>query len=521
MKKLTALILALAFSSALLAGCTGKTSAPPSSETQTGASTSEGTQTGGVKELVYANASDISSMDPRNATGTQTASILAHVFSSLVQTDEKGQIINDLAESYRNIDELTWEFKLKDGVTFQDGSKLTSEDVKYTIDTIRDSSKSYRLASDFSFMRVEVVDELNLKIITDEPFSGLLLRLNYVKIIPRAYVEKVGDEEFAAKPIGSGPYKFVEWAKDEKVVLEAYDGYFGGRPAIDKITYRVIPEAASRIAALESGEADIIANVPTSQVPRLSEVKDIEVVGNPTTRVIFAGMNLIKDGPLQNVKVRQALNYAVDKQAVIQGVLDGYATQIATISTPEYDGYDPSVEPYEYNPERARELLAEAGYPDGFPLEFSVTSGYLNSQDVVQAIAAQLGEVGIKCTVFEEDSNQQREKMAAGTVADLYLSGIGGPYSNIDLVAKLSFNTGERYSTYSNPEFDALRRQAAATVDEARSGELLSTIQLTLKEEAPAIFLYQQYGVYAYNTRVTGWLPRVDEMIVLSAADVK
>lgn len=511
MKRFTALILALLVGASLLTACSsgaGSASSSAASERQ------------GTKEIVYANATDISSMDPRNATGTQTASILNHVFSGLVTTDEKGQVVNDLAESYKNIDDKTWEFKLKSGVTFQDGSKLTSEDVKYTLDTIRDTSKKYKLASDFSFMQVQIIDDLNFRIITDQPFSGFLLRLNYVKIIPKAYVEKVGDEEFAAKPIGSGPYKFVSWSKDEKVVLEANDTYFGGKPTIDKITYKVIPEAASRIAALESGEADIIANVPTSQIERLSSLQNVKVLSNPTTRVMFVGMNLVKDGPLQNEKVRQALNYAVDKQALIKGVLDGNATQIATISTPEYEGYDASVEAYSYDPEKAKQLLTEAGYANGFSLQFSVTSGYLNGQDVAQAIASQLGQVGITCTVQEEDSNQQREKISSGTVADLYLNGIGGPYSNIDLVAKLAFGTGERYSTYSNTEFDTLRKEAAATVDKEKAKVKNSELQKLIREQAPAVFLYQQHGIYAYNTRVSNWLPRVDEMIIVSNANV-
>lgn len=350
---------------------------------------------------------------------------------------------------------------------------------------------------------------------------ALPLRLNYVKIIPKAYVEKVGDEEFAKAPIGSGPYKFVERKKDEKVVMEAYDNYFGGRPAIDKATYVVIPEAASRIAALEAGDVDIISNVETSQVERLKAEENLDVIGNPTTRVIFMGINSIAKGPMQDVRVRQALNYAVDKQAIIKGVLDGYATPIATISTPEYEGYDPSIVPYEYNPEKAKQLLAEAGYANGFEIDIAVTSGYLNGADVVQAISAQLAEVGIKCNVRETDSASQREKIVAGTVEQLYMNGIGGPYSNIDLVAKIAFGTGERYSTYSNPNFDSLRLKAAATVDEKESDELLSQLQQLAKDEAPAIFLYQQYGLYGYNSKkVINWSPRVDEMILITEADV-
>jgi peptide/nickel transport system substrate-binding protein len=509
MKRAALGILAGALAAILLGGCGGGKSQGDAAKQSAGVTRNE---------LVYAVSADISSMDPRNALGTVTAGVMRDVFSSLLKTDDRGKIVPDLAESYKNINDTTWEFKLRDGITFHDGSKLTSADVKYTIDTIRDASKSYRLASDFSFMQIELIDDLNFRIITDEPFSGLLLRLNYVKIVPRAYVERVGDAEFAAKPIGSGPYKFIEWRKDDRVLLEANPDYFGGKPAIDRVILRVIPEAASRIAALESGEVDIIHNVATSQISRLKVIPGIEILSAPTSRVMFAGFNLVNPGPLQDKRVRQALNYATDRASIVQGVLDGYGTQIATIAAPEYAEYDPSVTPYEYNPARAKELLAAAGYPNGFPLTFSVTSGYLNGQDIVQALAAQLNEVGLKVTVIEEETNQQREKITSGTGADLFFQGIGGPYCNTDLVAKIAFGSGERYSTYRNAEFDALRKKAAATIDTAEANKLWSQLQQLIKEEAPAIFTHQQFGIYAYNNRVKNWKSRTDEMISISDA---
>lgn len=515
MKKVISAALIMVMVLSLITGCSNDSSGNSAG----GQSQNPGSSSS--KEIKFASPVDVSSLDPRNATGTTTAQILAHIYSSLLKTDANGAIAKDLAESYESVNDTTWKFKLKEGITFHDGSKLTSEDVKYTIDTIKDKDKKFKLASDFSFMTVNVTDELSFEIVTDQPFAALPLRLTYVKIIPKAYVERVGDEEFAKNPVGSGPYKFVERKKDEKVAMEAYENYFGGKPAVGKVTYLIIPEAAARIAALEAGEVDIISNVETSQVERLKSADNLDVIGNPTTRVIFIGMNTLIDSPLKNVKVRQALNYAVDKDAIIKGVLDGYGTQIATISTPQYEGYDSSIAPYEYDPEKAKQLLTEAGYPNGFELKLSVTSGYLNGQDVVQAIAAQLAEVGIKCTVREADSNTQREQIAAGTVDPLYMNGIGGPYSNIDLVTKLSFSTGERYSTYSNPDFDALRLKAAAIVDKNEAAELLSQLQQMAKDEAPAIFLYQQYGLYGYNKRVINWTPRVDEMIVVTDADVQ
>jgi peptide/nickel transport system substrate-binding protein len=476
----------------------------------------------GEKTITFANTTDISSMDPRNANSTAMATILSHIYNGLLTTDEKGNVIPDLAESYKQIDATTWEFTLRKGVTFQDGSKLTADDVKYTLDTIADPAKKFRLKADFDFMHAEVIDAEHVRIKTDAPNAAFPLRLTYVKIIPKAYVEKVGDAEFAQKPIGTGPFSFVEWKKGDRLVMKANDKYFGGVPKIKQVVFRVIPEAASRIAALESGEVDIAATIPTSEVKRLQDKKNIKVLGGPTTRVVYIGMNLKNSEPLRNQKVRQAMNYAIDRDAIITGVLDGYGTKIATISTPEYEGYDVSVTPYEYNPAKAKQLLAEAGYADGFKLDFSATDASMNGTDVVQAIAGQLANVGIICNVSQEEPNQQRDKISSGQVAPLYISGVGGPYSNIDLVAKLGFSTGERYSTFSNQSFDALRKEAITSSDKGQRDKLNSDLQKMSKDLAPAIFLWQQQVLYAYNSdRVIDWIPRVDEMIVVTGADVK
>jgi peptide/nickel transport system substrate-binding protein len=325
-------------------------------------------------------------MDPRDATSTVTAGVLAHMFNKLVRSDENMQIEPDLAESYEQIDDLTWRFHLRKDVIFHDGSKFTAKDVEYTLATIKDPEKKYKLATDFSFMTASVVDDYTVDISTAEPYPGLLLRLNYVMIIPMDYVEKVGNEEFAKNPVGSGPYKFVERIKDEKAVLEVYDGYFRGKSAISKITYRIMPESAARIAALEAGDVDFCSAIPASEAKRLSAKNDLAVVGNPTSRVTFVCFNSLVEGPLQNVKVRQALNYAVDKKTLIDGVLDGLATQVSSLSCPEYVGYDASIAPYGYDVEKAKGLLAEAGYADGFTLQASYTASAANSADVMQYI---------------------------------------------------------------------------------------------------------------------------------------
>lgn len=467
------------------------------------------------KQIVtFANTTDISTMDPRNANSTAMATILFHVYNGLLKTDADGNVVPDLAESYKQISDTEWEFTLKDGVKFQDGSPLTAEDVKYTLDTIADPSKQFRLKSDFSFMKARVIDDKHVVISTGKPYAAFPLRLTYIKIIPKEYVEKVGDTEFAKKPIGTGPYRFVSWKKGDRVELEANENYFGGIPEVKRIVARVIPEASNRILALESGEVDIAATIPTSEVNRIQEKDGLKVVGNPTTRVVFIGLNSKDCEPLKDVRVRQALNYAIDRDAIIQGVLDGYGNKIATIATPQFEGFDKNIPVYEYNPEKAKQLLSEAGYPDGFSVDFSTTDATMNGIDVAQAVSAQLSDIGIKCNVIQQEPNQQREKIASGQVAPLYINGIGGPYANLDLIAKLGFGTGERYSTFSDSQFDSLRKEAILTVDLDRRLDLDSQIQQMARDKAMGIFLWQQQMLYAYNAnRIKGWNPRVDEMI--------
>lgn len=364
MKKALSLALALALCMGLFSGC----------GTETGSnSTSQPAQSSGetVKTVTWASTSDITGLDPRNGNSTITASILASLYSTLVKTDPQGQIVCDAAESYEQVDDTTWHFTLRQDVYFTNGTQMTADDVAYTINSLRDSEKHYALSGDFSFMQVEVLGDFEFNIITDYAFPSLPLRLNYIKIVPSAYVEEVGDEGFAAAPIGSGPFKFVSWEKDQKVVLEKNPDYYGEVPQIDQLVFRVIPEAADRVAALQAGEVDIICNIPTTQAEYLESLDGISVVGQPSTRVVWLQFNLVGGPtPLDDVRVRQAINYAVDRDALIAGVLDGYAVKVASISTPEYEGYDPNVQGYTYDVEKAKQLMADAGYADGFDIEW-------------------------------------------------------------------------------------------------------------------------------------------------------
>ena len=516
MKKVLSLALSVALCLGLLSACGGDSGSGSSGGSGSGSGDGE------LKTVTWASSSDITGLDPRNGSSTITASILASLYSTLVKTDPTGAIVCDAAESYEQVDDTTWHFTLRQDVYFTNGDQMTANDVAYTINSLRDSEKNYALSGDFSFMQVEVLGDFEFNIITDYAFPSLPLRLNYIKIIPADYVEEVGDEGFAEAPIGSGPFKFVSWTKDQSVVLEKNPDYYGEVPQIDQLIFEVIPEAADRVAALQAGEVDIICNVPTTQAEYLQSLDGITVVGQPSTRVVWLQFNLVgEETPLDDIRVRQAMNYAVDRDALIAGVLDGYAVKVASISTPEYEGYDPDVQGYTYDPDQARQLLADAGYADGFTIECSVSPGLLNGTDVVQAIAGQLAEVGINMTITEVDSATQREQIGAGTVAPAFLQGLGGPYCDINLIASIGFTEGARYCTWVDQEFMDLAAQAASEMDADVRAELFSQMQQMMVDKAPALWLYQQDTLYAYNSaKVQGWTARTDEVVLMDGVTV-
>lgn len=520
MRKILSLVLVMLLILTCFAGCGGNSgSASPSEAPQQGESQSQ-VAASGPKEMKMGLEADVASLDPRNASSTVTASVLAHMFNKLVKSDADMNIEPDLAKSYEQIDDLTWRFHLRDDVTFHDGSKFTSEDVVFTFDSLKDKDKKWRLSTDFSFMTATAVDDYTVDISTETPYPGLLLRLNYVMILPKAYVEKVGDEAFALSPVGSGPYTFVDRAKDEYIVCQAYDNYFGGKPNIDKITFNVIPEVAARVAALEAGEVMMSAAIPSVEATRLSSSDNINIVNYPTSRVAFLNFNLLVDSPLKDIRVRQAINYAINRDKLIQGVLDGYANKIASLSCPEYDGYDANIKGYDYDLEKAKTLMAEAGYPDGFTIEGSYSQSTANAADVMLYLSDQLAQIGIKMELREQEANQQREMISAGTVSPLYMNAIGGPYANIDLIAKLVFSSNERYSTIADPEFDALREKAASALDKTERDQLNSQLQQMQIDKAYSAVLYQPSGIYGCSKKLIGWQPRADEMKLFYNCDL-
>jgi peptide/nickel transport system substrate-binding protein len=330
-------------------------------------------------------------------------------------------------------------------------------------------------------------------------------------IVPEKYIKEHGDEYFAKHPVGSGRYKFVKWVKNDYVELEANENYWGDKPAtIKKLIFKTIPETGSRMAALQTGEVDIATNVPPFMIPKLEENPKIKVVSGPSGRVIFIGFNLTKPekaGPLMKKEVRQAINYAVDKQSLIKHVLMGSGEQLATPLIPLAFGCDPSIEPYSYDPEKAKTLLKEAGYPNGFETEFATGSGrYLMDKQIAEAIVGMLDKVGIKAKLKVYEWGQYEKVRKAKEVEPAYLLGWGNTLSDADGTLVPLFFSKSTYSTYVNPELDKMLMEARFQMDPEKRKEQYSEILKLIKDEAPWIFLYQQRDNYGIRDTVANFL---------------
>ena len=474
--------------------------------------------------IVIAQGTDAISLDPVKHTTFTTQNVLWHIYEPLVTRDAKtGAYLPMLATEWKVVNPTTWEFKLRSGVKFHNGDPLTAEDVKFSFDRAIDpETKNPTRANLTQIDKIEVVDPQTVRFVTKGPNPVLLFRLSENSfssvIVPSKYVKAGGPDILATKPVGTGPYKFVSHKKDERLELEASADYWGTKPAIKKVVFRPIPETAARIAELKSGGADLIVNVPPEQVSGLNAgATRVDVV--PSDFVMMVVFNTLQPGPLQNKKVRQALNHAVDVDAIVKGVMGGQAQRISVSLPREAFSYPKDLQPYAYDPAKAKQLLAEAGFGSGFKVPFISRSGrYLKDKEVVEAVAGFLQKVGVETELrFVEP----------GVWADLSnkkgrdgLSYPGWSGADPELVWSNILFTGQLQSYFSNKQLDDHLTEGRTTLDEKKRLDAYKKAADLIKEEAPHIPLFQPPLIFARNERLQ-WNPRGDEVIDLRKASFR
>ena len=479
-------------------------------------------------QIIVAQSGDPNTIDPKYLKDRTTQNVLRLMFDSLYHRDNDQKAVPWLATSYENPDELTWRFHLRQGVKFHNGNDFKANDVKFTLGRLveDDSQFSTRKYVD----RVEVVDDYTVDIITKEPYAAFMTRVVLWHMTDEEYFNEVGAEGFGSNPVGTGPFTFVEWAKDERVVFEANRDYWGGSPKIKTVIFTPIPEEATSIAALEAGDVDIIG-VPPEYVDQAPE--GIEVVTVPGTRAYFLAMNVNVE-PFDDVRVRQAMNYAIDVESIIENVLNGLARRLDNPLLPEAFGYI-ATPVYSYDPDKAKSLLAEAGYPDGFEMKIDARPSY---KELAEVLVGQLSALGIKVNVVLTEGAAFTALYEPG-FTQTYLGSWGNSEADADGMLSKQFYSdryscnllgpegetgfgdlarGCYYTGYANAEVDAAVVAAARDTDPEKRKEYYATAVKIIVEEAPWLFLYNPVEIFAHRDRVQGWAPRSDDLIILDEA---
>jgi len=474
--------------------------------------------------IVVGITSDIVNLDPHNFRHRDTETVLRNIYDGLVTRGPDMQPVPELAESITQIDDTTWEFKLRRGVKFHDGTEMTAHDVAFSINRyVREGAMSGQTSPRKDLLgpvtHADPVDDYTVRVYLSQPWSVFLPYLVHHMVVPAS----VGDG-LVEHPIGAGPFKFVEWVRGSHIVLERFDDYYGGAPDLGRsgpapakrVIFRVIPENATRLAALMAGEIDIMAAVPVHAIPDIQRHPNLELRPVMGTRSYFTELN-VRRPPFDDKRVRQAMNYAIDVNLVIDRLLDGLGQPLSTVLSPLSFGHNDDLVPYPYDPDKARQLLAEAGYPNGFTFELSVED---RRRDVAEAYAFMLSQIGVTARVrVWGDYNSMVDAMRRGEL-DAMMTDWGDSTMDPTGIFVPKLRTGDRgnYGGYSNPEVDRLIELAEITSDPRERATAYRAAQAIVYEDAPMIFEYITQELYAQNRALSGWDPIPDSRINLHTA---
>jgi peptide/nickel transport system substrate-binding protein len=455
------------------------------------------------KTLVFAQEAFPPGMDPLRGQQLIQGKRVSHaLYDRPVNMDKEMQTVPGAATEWRSLDDRTWQFKIRPGVKFHDGSALDAEAVKLTIETAvnPDSKNTYAVYAG-SIAGAEVVDPLTLNVQTRDPFPLVPMGLSLTtEVVPKT--AHGGWDAFIQKPVGTGPFKFVEFRPNDRVVLEANPDYWGGRPQVDRLIIRYIPDAATRAAAVKAGEVHLASGLP------IDAAKDIEASGHKALGILLTrGLTIDfneqqKDHPINKDKrVRQALNYALDKETINKEFLLGYgAVMDAQVPQKGTFGYNPNLKPYPYDPDRAKALLAEAGFPNGFEMELFSQPAF-GHQDIATIAAAQLGKVGVrvKVTVLEAGvfANQKQETKLGPAFTSTWAA-LGDASQN--LVWFTSASTIGKY--HLNPEWDELILGASKTLDMKKREEMFHKVTELMREDPPCIWTVRMPEIWGVAKNV-------------------
>lgn len=465
-----------------------------------------------AQELTIGFTSDAVSLDPHMTNDLYSAQVKKQIYDTLVIQNEELELEPGLAESWEQIDDTTWEFRLREGVAFHNGELLTASDVKFTLDRLRDPEIGAPAAFLVGFMEsVEVVDELTVRINTEFPFAPILSHLAHTatSILNETAVTEAGEDYGTEVAVGTGAFSFVLWETASRIVVERNPDWWGGEPLPERVVFRPIPDHTVRSIELETGGVDIAYRVDPADHARLEADPNIVLAGVETLGTTYLGFNVERE-PFDDVLVRQAINHALDVDTIVDVVFEGQGARAAGPLSPRVWGANLEMEPYEYDPERAMQLLEEAGYGDGFSATIRVAEQPPRIQ-IAEIAQAQLAELGVDIGLEVLEWGTYLAETAAGN-HDMFILGwttvtADADYGLYALFHSDNFGAAGNRTFYGNDRVDELLDIGRTSTDEQVRFEVYQEVQQIIRDEAPWLFLHFPVETDGLRTNVEGFVP--------------
>lgn len=453
--------------------------------------------------LVVAVPADPAGLDPHKAVAAATFQITRNLYETLVQVDPQGRLEAGLARTWEvSPDGLVYTFHLRPGARFHDGRDVNAVAVKASFERVLDPATGHPRRRDYEpIAEMVVVGEHTLAIHLREYAAAFLsnLAMGWAAVVP------ADASDLYNRPVGSGPFRFVEWRPQQHVKLARFEGYGAGdRPYLDEVIFQIIPDGAVQLRHLQAGQVDLITGLPPEAAEQVRSFAGLKVLSAPMNAVQILAINNARP-PLDDVRIRRALSHAIDRRAVVDGAAWGYGTVIGSHMPPVSDYYLDLTATYAYDPGRARSLLVEAGYPDGFEITIHLPEPYELHRRAGEIIADQLRAIGVRARLEVVEWARWLDEIYAGRQYHLTVIGHTGRLDPDPFLNRYVSGSKENYMNYANPAYDRLIAEAAASPDPVRRKELYAVIQRTLADDAVAVYLQSPHHVMGAAAGVQGW----------------
>ncbi len=441
--------------------------------------------------LVVAQGADAKTLDPHGSNDQPSSRVNRQIYDTLVEMNENMEIVPGLAESWEQIDDTTWKFKLLEGIKFHNGEKLKASDVKFTFDRMKESSEVAHIVE--AIKSVETPNDKTVIIKTEYPFGPLLSHLAHTSssILNEKAVKDAG-EDYGQNPVGTGPFKIESWVSGDRITLVRFNDYFKGPAKLKKIIFQNIAEGTNRTIGLESGEIDIAYDIDPIDLERVREHKNLKLVEGPSLSTTYIGFNVKKE-PFNNVKVRKALNYAVNVDEILDVIVEGAGEKAVSPINDKVFGFNSDLVGYEYNLEKAKELLEKAGYPDGFSTTLWTNDNPVRTR-IAELVQAQLKEINVDVKIETLEWAAYLDRTAQGEHEMFILGWVtvtgDADYGLYPLFHSSQHGGAGNRTFYKNKDVDKLLEKGKKSIDENERLKAYYKAQDIIMDEAPQLFLY-------------------------------